>query len=248
MAVPYVSWTGHGGISGLPPGIFTGATMHVFGVQTDPAAIQQLVDRMINALGAPNVTYFGIPGMAMITFMDIARCTSGAEIIGWVPGRECAIWIPLFEDHGLDVLDNRIVLWSPYILISYDIGMVTGREVWGWPKALGHIDMPSAGTRKPALFKCSTTIFARFARTTEGRHEHTILAPDVVGRPAPRRGGDWPPPDCRRAEPARPRPALPGNRGQTVPRLREPYPGVPAGHRQLTGAVQEFHRRRFPCW
>src|SRR5437763_7153131 len=148
-AAPYISWTGHGAASGLPPGVFTDAVMHVFGIDVDGKATQTLVDQLLNAVPGTGVSYSAVGGMALITFMDIAKCTSGGEVVGWVPGRECAIWIPLFESHGLNVLEDRFVLWSPYILISYGIGMVTGREVWGWPKQLAVIDLPAGGTTPP---------------------------------------------------------------------------------------------------
>jgi hypothetical protein len=64
------------------------------------------------------------------------------------------------------------VLWAPYIFINYDIGMVTGREVWGWNKAIGHITVePEA---KPARFACSTTIFRNFAPQTQGSFEELL--------------------------------------------------------------------------
>jgi hypothetical protein len=71
-------------------------------------------------------------------------------------------------------------MWSPYIFIDYPIGMVTGREVWGWSKALGKITMPTAaGT--PAEFSIRTLIFEEFDAATPGRDE-TVLK--VVGSDA----------------------------------------------------------------
>jgi len=47
--------------------------------------------------------------------------------------------------------------------------MVTGREVWGWSKALGDIQAPAAGDTAPPEFKVSTLIFDALDATKQGR-------------------------------------------------------------------------------
>ena len=161
----YVSWCGHGEISVCPPGRFTGATGFAFAAPADGAALKSLVDILLNPVSGGDVTYHVLVDMVFVSFLDIAQCTSPTEIIGWVPGRETAFWILLLETR-VDPLEIRFALWAPYIFIDYDMGMVTGREVWGWPKALASIDVPTAGA--PARFVCSTTIFETLAPTTRG--------------------------------------------------------------------------------
>jgi hypothetical protein len=167
-APPYISWTGHGSACGEPPGVFSDAVMHMFGIETDQSAMQTLVDKLLNSVqGTPNVIYTTFVDAALLTFVDIGKCTTHTEILGWVPGRECALWIPLYERAGSH---TRIVFWSPYIFIDYCIGLVTGREVWGWSKVSGNIEVLPRGLADPR-FSVSTLIFAKFATTTRGSTE-----------------------------------------------------------------------------
>jgi hypothetical protein len=167
MSTPYISWLGHGAANLAPPGVFTGATAHAFGIDASASAMQSLADRLLNPAGGGVVRYEAALPVAMLTFMDIAQCTSGVDIVGWLPGRECALWVPLLEYRSDDPLPSRLVFWSPYIFISYTIGMVTGREVWGWPKVLADISVPGDNPAASA-FTCATTYFPTLAATTQG--------------------------------------------------------------------------------
>jgi hypothetical protein len=175
MALPkYLSWTGHGSSCGEPPGVFTGGTMHLFGLAADSKAMQALVDKFLNPVAGPKVHYEAFVSQSLLTILDIAKGTTAAEAIGWLPGRECALWIPLLETTLPELTfpptlppPPRVVMWSPYIFISYAIGMVTGRETWGWSKALADIDFPPPGAAAPQ-FKVSTVIFRELDATKPG--------------------------------------------------------------------------------
>ena len=162
----YISWVEHGGASLAAPGVFTDATMHMFGFEADKSAMQATVDKLLNPAATDNIRYEVAVPIGMISFMDIAQCTSGTDIVGWLPGREVAMWIPLIEKHS-DPLKDRFVFWAPYICISYTIGMLTGREIWGWPKVLGDIQVPSDSPGSTD-FSCATTYFPTLSPTTKG--------------------------------------------------------------------------------
>lgn len=165
--IPYISWLGHGAANLAPPGVFTDAKAAIFVIEADTAAIQKLVDTLLNPAGGGIVRYEAIGPVAMLSFMDIARCTSGTDIAGWLPGREAAVWIPLVELHSGNPLADRLVMWSPYIFINYTIGMVIGREDWGWPKVLADIAVASDGQSAPA-YSVKTTFFPTLAAATQG--------------------------------------------------------------------------------
>lgn len=163
-AAPYVSFIGHGAASLAPAGVFTGVTAHAFMFRANNGAMQALVDEFLNVPARGRVRYRAVSGRALATFMDYAKCTSSIDQIGWVPGRECALWVPLVEfDAGLP----RMVMWSPYIYIDYTIGMLTGREVWGWSKVHGRIAMPWDPGAAPE-FSCSTLMFPTLRPQTRG--------------------------------------------------------------------------------
>lgn len=173
-SVEYISWIGHGTAIVAPPGVFVGATAHLFAFEADVIAMQHLVDVLLNPASPPPIHYECTTDISFVTFMDIAQCSSSTDAIGWVPGRECAIWVPIWERHPDDPTQDRPVLWAPYVFIDYAIGMAIGREVWGWPKMIAEIEMPSQ-TGDPAQYTCSTTVFPTFSAQTEGQHE-TLLS------------------------------------------------------------------------
>lgn len=191
----WISWAGHGVVEMAAPATFSGVSSYMFVVEGDAAAMQATVDRLLGP-AARGVRHTAPSRFFLVTCMDMKKCTSAvAPPIGWLPGREFALWIPLLQ-HRPGALLPRPVLWAPYIFIDYTIGMVTGREVWGWPKALGRIEMPAPGAAAAARFGCRTTIFETLSAETEGRPNAPLVT--VSGtRPLPRPEVHFP--DGRRA-------------------------------------------------
>jgi uncharacterized protein with NAD-binding domain and iron-sulfur cluster len=173
----YSSWTGHGGLSLAPPAMFTNATAFLFTISANRHALQSMVDKFLNSIAPASVQYSVVADYVGLSFTDIERCTSKAENIGWLPGREAAFWIPLRESRG-NPKSQRFVLWSPYIFIDYAIGMVSGREIWGWPKALAEIGFPGNEQKENYSFHCQTTVFKTFNPANQGETQKVI---EVLG-------------------------------------------------------------------
>jgi hypothetical protein len=178
-AAPYISWIGHGAANMAAPATFTDATMTLFGIETSTAAVQNLVDTLLNPAAGGSVRYVPALPVAIISFSDSPKCTSQVDAIGWIPGRETMILVPLWECIAGHLLPNRLVFWAPYVFIDYTIGLVTGREVWGWPKVLARIGV--ATDAPGADFSCQTTIFPVLAPTT--RAEDAVLYRVVQTQP-----------------------------------------------------------------
>jgi|LNAP01.1.fsa_nt_gb uncharacterized protein with NAD-binding domain and iron-sulfur cluster len=168
----YISHAGHGESCGQPPAIFSNVTATVFGVRAPKAATQAMVDKLLNPATKNGMHYetfdnpLGRPagGPAFISFVDVAKASTQAQSKWVMPGRECAIWIPLIEK--LPGRLPRLVFWAPYVFIDYGIGLVTGREVWGWQKALGDISIPADAS---GPFTCNTIMFERAAGEVLGK-------------------------------------------------------------------------------
>jgi hypothetical protein len=165
--VPFISWLGHGAADLAPPGVFKGANANMFAIDADASAMQALADKLLNPAGGGEVVYKADLPMAMVSFMDIASCSSATDVVGWLPGRECALWAPLIETHPGNPARDRLVFWAPYIFINYTIGLVVGRQTWGWPKVFAHITVPTDNPAAP-VFDCATTYFPTLAQTTQG--------------------------------------------------------------------------------
>jgi hypothetical protein len=182
----FISWIGHGAASLAPPALFTGVAAHLFAFKANNRAMQCLTDTLLNRASDGTVRYDVIGAKSLVTFMDIAQCTSQPDAIGWVPGRECALWVPLLETWR-NQHPPRIVFWTPYIFIDYTIGMLTGREVWGWAKVWAKIAVPDHASAAAAAFTCSTTVFDRFGPQTQGVMKPlvTVAGKSPLGHPPP---------------------------------------------------------------
>ncbi|HET6605542.1 MAG TPA: hypothetical protein VFG62_02655 [Rhodopila sp.] len=179
---PFIPWIGHGAASLAQPAVFSDAKGWVFLIDADRKAIQTLADTLLNPAGKGVVKYDALLPVAMLSFLDIKKSTSVTDTLGWLPGRECAIWVPLIEHRPGSLFGARLVFWSPYIFINYAIGMITGRDVWGWPKSLARISVPGDTQGNPEFF-CTTTIFRRFDPARQG--EDAMLYRVVQTQPAP---------------------------------------------------------------
>ena len=163
----YVSDHGHGEICYEAPLAINGVTAFAFALHADHVALQTLVDSQLNT--APNgaVRYEVIGHSALLTFLLAEHCTSASETVGWLSDREAAFWLLLVEKRANGAA--RLVYWIPYLLIDAMSGMVTGREVWGYRKSLGTIDLPTMPA-DPARFIASTTVFNTFSAATKGEN------------------------------------------------------------------------------
>jgi hypothetical protein len=183
MSTAYISWLGHGLANFAPPEVFSGATFSIFAIDASTTAIQNIVDTLLNPAGGDAVRYEAALPVAILTFCDAAKCTSQAQPIGWLPGREAMILVPLWEFRSGVLLPSRLVFWAPYIFVDYTIGLISGREIWGWPKVYARISV--AGDATGADYSCQTTIFSTLAANTLAQNVVLYRVGQVQGGAAP---------------------------------------------------------------
>jgi hypothetical protein len=158
----YISWLGHGTINIMPPVTFTNVAAYGFVLNASQPAIQALANELLGPATQGEVQYIAVSAAVLVTFFDAAQCASIPEPIGFLPSRECAFWVTLLENWPGGQNPDRLVLWAPYVFIDNDVGLATGREVWGWPKALAHIAVATDEPLAPARFACKPTIIRNF--------------------------------------------------------------------------------------
>jgi uncharacterized protein with NAD-binding domain and iron-sulfur cluster len=173
VALPeFVSYSGCGEVDFPAPLVATDDTLYAFALKVDPARVQALVDATLAAPARGVIEYKVLGNHVMLVFQHCGHFSS-PQGIGWAEDRETAIMIPLIEKRAGLLSMQKLVLWMPYLTIDVGLGMVTGRDVWGYNKTLGTTVMPAAPT-DPAVFTCQTLIFDTFAPQTQARVDTLI--------------------------------------------------------------------------
>ncbi|QPH53061.1 hypothetical protein [Pontivivens ytuae] len=177
----YVDRLGHGEICFPQPLQLKGTTSYAFAVAADRDAVQAFVDSQLNAACAPELRYTTVTDTVLLTYLEVDAATSLSQTIGIQGDRECMFWVPLWEWREGHTFP-RLTFWVPYLLINVDTGLVVGREIWGYRKAIGEIDLPATGE---STWVARTTIFPEFSdtqRAVEGAELIKVTADAPVGR------------------------------------------------------------------
>jgi hypothetical protein len=172
MTLPaYISDRGHGEISFSVPLEISDVTVWSFALSGDTRQLQAFIDSQLNAVSDGAVRYEPVSflGRALIfhAYLDAKHCTSSSEVVGWLPDRESAFLVPVWQRRQGDIFPE-LKTWVPYLLINQQAGMVTGREVWGYRKSLATIEVP-AGPNDPGVLSATTTIFKTLDPATQGQ-------------------------------------------------------------------------------
>jgi len=163
----YISFRGHGEIDFAAPLYATGDLLYAFALASDRVSVQTFVDATLAAPTNGAVTYRVLGNYVLLLFQHCGHFSSPNQI-GWAEDHETAFMIPLIEKRPDSGAPIKLVLWMPYLMIDVGLGMVTGRDVWGYNKTLGSTTMPKS-PNDPAIFNCQTLIFETFAPTTQAR-------------------------------------------------------------------------------
>ena len=168
----FISYRGCGEVDFAAPLMATDDLLYAFALAVDPLSVQALVDATLAAPVKGEIEYKVLGNHVMLLFQHCGHFTSPAGI-GWAEDRETAIMVPLIAKRPGPFSMPKLVLWMPYLMIDVGLGMVTGRDVWGYNKSLGTTTMPDAPT-DPAVFNCKTLIFDTFAPNTQARVDTLI--------------------------------------------------------------------------
>jgi hypothetical protein len=116
-----------------PPFISKGGSFLGLGLQGDMAAIQNLCDKVLNTPAQGTVKYKPLTHYVILLVGSFAQLRS--EIYpskGYVPETQLSLWVPLEETVG-----SHLCLTAPFIFIDNPMSLLSGRDDFGYPKALG---------------------------------------------------------------------------------------------------------------
>ncbi|SOH95033.1 hypothetical protein SAMN06273572_10754 [Monaibacterium marinum] len=176
----YIDRLGHGEICFPQPLRLQGTTSYAFALEAKQANVQAFVDSQLNAACAPELRYETVGDTVLLTFLEVESATSLSQSIGVQGDREAMFWVPLWEYRKGHIFP-RLTFWVPYLLINVDTGLVVGREIWGYRKTIGDIQLMTDPGNK---FVARTTIFPTLSDTTravENAELITVTGTEVDG-------------------------------------------------------------------
>lgn len=121
-----------------PPYRCTDAALWAFLAPADEAKLAALCQRAFAGVSASAAPWEPMGGHVVLTFGRVPSITSlaqGYEQDGSIEEGQVGIWVPVRSG-------DRFAVFSPYMIVDNPMSLVAGREVFGYPKTWGWIDLP----------------------------------------------------------------------------------------------------------
>ena len=107
----------------------------------------------------------------LLNFVDIPTMGSTDLLdrqLGVCHEREAAIWFPV-----IDRRRNRMAWAIPYMFVDSALALAGGREVYGFPKQMGILQIP-VGNQTPSQLSINTVTLAEHAPNSEAKNHRVI--------------------------------------------------------------------------
>lgn len=117
-----------------PPGVLADVTMNIFLVKADAAKLKGVCHALAAGPSGGKVEVEPLfPGFVMLVFADILRGYSTAQPeLGYQAEKDVSIFVPVTLK--VDGKREGLAAIAPYVMVDNVAGLVTGREVIGFPK------------------------------------------------------------------------------------------------------------------
>jgi hypothetical protein len=151
----------HGGeIACRHPADAIGSRLYGFLVQADRELLDAYCDRCFNRPTGGDEHWEAIGDEVLLNFVDIPTMGSTDLLdrrLGVCHEREAAIWFPV-----VDRSRNRFAWAIPYMFVDSALALAGGREVYGFPKQMGTLEIP-VGKSAPSELRINTVTLERHA-------------------------------------------------------------------------------------
>lgn len=150
-----------GGVPLRQPYAISGVTGFVFGLRGDEAKIHRLCEQTLDTGG--EYTFDPPTGLVLFCFLKMRSLRSGSppdDAKGCIRETELNVAVPLLMRKRGELLP-RLVFYMPYLWVDSGPALIAGREVYGFPKQLAAIEMPSA-LGEPAIFSVTSEVITHF--------------------------------------------------------------------------------------
>lgn len=175
-----------------PPFEFTGVTTHVFPLQANIARLRGFCDQYLNVC-PPHIAEFrpALPYvyLMVLNYGSMSVTSVQAQNVGWVAQHEVTFTVPLewWREEGGKMVFKDWACVSPFIYVSDEMSLVTGREVYGWPKVLARVvpSLPLWSTHPRAADRVLSLSTKIFGKVYAGRRDEERILLEIDRDPPP---------------------------------------------------------------
>jgi hypothetical protein len=124
-----------------------GVRFYSFLLEADGQALRDLCDQRLNRPSLGHVEYHPLVPRVLLGVADIGKafCVNPPDSEkGWMREVDVAFWVPVAAVQPGAVLTQveRVAWFLPYVFVDGGIAAASGREIYGFPKALGQFRVP----------------------------------------------------------------------------------------------------------
>jgi hypothetical protein len=146
MAAQYVT---HGGDISFPgPVVCEGANLYCFILAGQPQNLQALCRKVFTDPSGGQAYYVPISHYFMLTVGYVPKIYSPSFKVGYTPEAQAVVWIPTaaVRPSGAKLIAERFAMFPAYTIVSNPFSLATGREMNGFFKGFGWVDVPESDT------------------------------------------------------------------------------------------------------
>lgn len=170
----------HGGeIACRHPADAINSRLYGFLLRADRQRLDRFCDRMFNQPTGNREHWQAVGDEVLLNFVDIPTMGSTDLLdqrLGVCHEREVAIWFPV-----VDRKRHRFAWAIPYMFVDSALALAGGREVYGFPKQLGTIEVP-VGEYSPAQLSIDTVTLRRHSPTSVANN-YRVITVERPGEP-----------------------------------------------------------------
>lgn len=149
----------------------TGTTMYGFAIQGSMSKLQDVCDKYLNNPTQGEIEYRPAMSYIILTINNLESLRSinpPDSEKGTVKEQEVVFWMltVVGKRVGSIFIPQRLAWFIPYIYVDNVIPLVSGREVYGFSKQFGKLQIPTID-QAPDLFTLDTLVFKEFSPQTK---------------------------------------------------------------------------------
>jgi uncharacterized protein with NAD-binding domain and iron-sulfur cluster len=172
-----------------------GTTSYSFILPANQERLGALVERLLNVPAGGAAHYLPAGPFVMLVCADIAHGQGRDEPyhgMGWLPERDVAFWVPVLagkRDGGV-FSAARLVWFLAYTFVDNTAALVTGREVFGFPKAQAVVRFPKDADADGA-FSVDTLVIKRFGPKSRAEIARLLTVEELKRESEATGGSTW---------------------------------------------------------